>query len=152
MTATAHALVGGAIAASVPIPALGVTLAAASHPLLDMIPHWDFAIGWRKKNKFKLFAEASLDLIVGVTLTYLLFFKFEIFGPVDLWYLLACIFFSLIWDFAQVPYWLLKWNFPPFSTFYKIQHEIQGKAKFPLGIFTQVGTVFGILIALSFFH
>lgn len=152
MTATAHAIVGGAIASSIPDPTIGISLAALSHPLLDMVPHWDFAIGWRTKNKFKLFGQASIDLAVGITLTYLLFFRFQIFGPVDLWYLLACIFFSLVWDFAQAPYWLLKWNFPPFSTFYKVQHEIQGRAKFPLGLLTQVGTVFGILLVLRAFH
>jgi membrane-bound metal-dependent hydrolase YbcI (DUF457 family) len=51
MTATAHALIGGAIAASIPNPALGLPLAAISHPLVDMIPHWDFGLGWRKKKK-----------------------------------------------------------------------------------------------------
>ena len=54
MTATAHVLIGGAIAASVPDPALGITLAALSHPILDMIPHWDFGFGWRKKSKVLL--------------------------------------------------------------------------------------------------
>ena len=51
MTATAHALVGGAIAASAINPAIGLPLAALSHPILDMIPHWDLGIGWRGKNK-----------------------------------------------------------------------------------------------------
>ncbi len=152
MTATAHALVGGAIASSIQNPALGITLATISHPLLDMIPHWDFAIGWRRKSKVKLFLEASADLIVGVTLAYLIFFRFQIFGPVNLWYLLVCIFFSLVWDFAQAPYWLFKWDFPPFSTFYKIQHEIQQRAMLPWGVITQFATVFGIVLVLRTFH
>src|SRR3989338_11360986 len=89
MTATAHALVGGAIAASVINPAIGLPLAALSHPILDMIPHWDLGMGWRKKNKITLFVESSLDLILGIALAYLLFGKF-----VEPIYFLACIFFS----------------------------------------------------------
>ena len=73
MTATAHALVGGAIAASVINPAIGLPLAALSHPILDMIPHWDLGIGWRGKNKVTLFVESALDLIVGILLAYFIF-------------------------------------------------------------------------------
>ena len=55
MTATAHALIGGAIAAGIASQPLGIALALASHPLADLIPHWDFGWGWRKKSKPKLF-------------------------------------------------------------------------------------------------
>jgi len=45
MTLTAHALVGAALAASFSNPAIGIPLAVISHPILDMIPHWDFGRG-----------------------------------------------------------------------------------------------------------
>jgi hypothetical protein len=147
MTATAHALVGGAIAASVNNPALGLTLACISHPLLDMIPHWDLGIGWRKKNKVTLFLESFLDLMLGVFLAYLLFG-----ANVNLVYFLSCIFFSEIWDILMMPYLLFKWNFPPFSTAYNLQHKIQGKAKLPFGILTQAISVVGVVLILRAFH
>ncbi len=150
MTATAHALVGGAIAASISNPAIALPLAALSHPLLDMIPHWDLGLGWRGKNKITLFAESVLDLVVGILLAFFIFGK-----NVDPIYLLSCIFFSEIWDILMMPYLLFNWKFPPFSTAYQFQHKIQKHAKLaflPWGILTQAVTVGGIVIALRFVH
>lgn len=147
MTATAHALVGGAIAAAIPNPMIGLPLAAISHPFLDMIPHWDFGWGWRKKTKVRLFSEAIFDLTLGVILAYLLFGR-----NVDFWYFSGCILLSESWDILQSPYWLLGWKFPPFSSFYNIQHAIQGKAKLPWGILTQAGTVVAISLFLRTLH
>lgn len=142
MTATAHAIVGGAIAASVSNPVLGVTLALISHPLLDMVPHWDAGWGWRNKTKLKLFSQGLFDLLLGFGLAYFLFGQYINFS-----YFFACVFASLIWDLAQTPYWLLNWRFPPFSWCYQFQHSIQGKAKLPWGVLTQVVTV-GLIIVL----
>ncbi len=147
MTATAHALIGGAIAAAIPNPAIGLPLAAATHPILDMIPHWDLGVGWRKKNKVTLFVESMLDLVVGIVLAYLIFGR--LVNPV---YFLACIFFSEIWDVLMMPYLLFKWNFPPFSTSYHFQHKIQTNIKLPWGILTQVFSVTGFALALRFIH
>ena len=148
MTATAHALVGGAIAASFPNnPALGITLSALSHPILDMIPHWDLGIGWRGKNKVTLFIESVLDLVVGIVLAFFLFGK-----SVDPIYFLTCIFFSEIWDILMMPYLLFKWDFPPFNTSYKWQHNIQANIKLPWGILTQVISVYAVVLALRFIH
>lgn len=145
MTITAHALVGGAIAASIPNPVLGITIATLSHPLLDMIPHWDEGWGWRLKSKPRFIAEASIDLALGVLLTYF------IFGPFinNLWYLLAMIFASISWDVAEAPYLFLGWKFPPFSWVYKVQSKIQGKVRLPWGILTQVATVIAVVFLLQ---
>lgn len=143
MTATAHALVGGAIAASVTSPAIGITLAFVSHPLLDMIPHWDLGIGWRKKNKVTLLIESGMDLILGILLAYF------IFGSgVNPFYFLICIFASEIWDIMMMPYILWGWK-KPFKTAYNIQSKMQMNTKTVLaGILTQVGTVVVISLAL----
>lgn len=144
MTATAHALIGGIIAASFQNPAIGLPLAFLSHPIADMIPHWDFGWGWRNKTKFKLFIEATADLGIGTILT------FWIFGSVvDPLYLLAAIFLSESWDILQTPYWLLDWKFPPFSWCYKFQHHIQGKARLPWGILTQAITIIVLAVILQ---
>lgn len=148
MTATAHALIGGAIAASTPNnPALGITLAAISHPVLDFIPHWDFGAGWRKKNKLVLFSQAMADVIFGLVVTYLFFGS--VTNPL---YLAICILISLSWDILQAPYWIFGWKFFPFSTFYKVQHEINKKAKLPWGVLTQAVTVTGVVLALRTIH
>ena len=147
MTATAHALIGGAIAASVPNPALGITLSAISHPIADMIPHWDFGSGWKKKSKALLFFQSCGDLIFGVVLTFLIFGN-----TTNYVYLLACIFISESWDFLQAPYWLFDWKFFPFSTFYRFGHHTNGKAKMPWGIATQAATVIGLILVLRIFH
>lgn len=150
MTATAHALVGGSIAASISNPALAFPLASISHPILDMIPHWDLGLGWRGKNKLTLFAESVLDLIVGIVLAYFIFGR-----NVDPLYFLSCIFFSEIWDILMMPYLLFDWKFPPFSTAYEFQHKIQKHAKLtllPWGILTQAATVTGVVLILRVIH
>lgn len=146
MTATAHALVGGAVAASIHNPALGLTISFASHPFLDMVPHWDFGWGWRKKSKLLLFVEAAGDLILGFVLAYLIFGQFV--G--NFWYFFGCVFAAEVWDIAEAPYWFLNWRFAPFCWIYNIQHNMQGKTKTVLGgIFNQVITISGIIIFLQ---
>lgn len=146
MTATAHALAGGAIAASIQNPALGIALSALSHPLLDLVPHWDFGWGWKQKTKRRLFAESSLDLIVGVGLAYLFFGQ----NSQNLVYFAACIFVSEAWDLLEAPYWFLNWRFPPVSWIYNIQSRMQGKTKTMVeGIATQVVTIALLVLLLQ---
>lgn len=147
MTATAHALVGGAIAASISNPIIGLPLVAISHPLLDMVPHWDFGWGWRTKTKFTLIVQSTLDLILGTVIAYFLFGQ-----HMDKVYFFLSIFLSEVWDMMMAPYWLLNWKFPPFSSFYNFSHTIQGKAKLPWGIITQAGTVVALSLFFRFLH
>jgi membrane-bound metal-dependent hydrolase YbcI (DUF457 family) len=144
MTATAHALVGGAIAASVPDPLIGISLSLLSHPLLDMVPHWDAGWGWRKKTKVRLFTECSIDLLGGTFVAYLLFGQHT-----SLPYFLAAVFASELWDLLEIPYWFFNWRQAPFSWIYKFQHEIQGKLALPWGIVTQVVSVSAIVLLLK---
>ena len=147
MTATAHALVGGMIASALPHnPSLGITLAALSHPILDMIPHWDFGLGWKKKNKALLFFQATGDLIFGIVVTFLFFGK-----TVDPLYLILCILISESWDILQMPYLLWGWKYP-FSYFYEFGHSVDGKANLPWGIITQIASVGGVALALRTIH
>lgn len=143
MTATAHVLIGGAIASTIVNPEVGLSLAFISHPLLDLIPHWDFANHWQVKNKTKLFLESSLDFSFGVLLSYLLFGQ-----QVSLWYFGACVFAAVVFDIIEAPYWF-GWKFAPISLVYNIQSKMQGKAKLPWGIITQIITVTLITIVLQ---
>lgn len=144
MVAAAHALVGGGLAASVSNPNLAIVLATVSHPLLDLVPHWDFGYNWRKKGKLRFFSESVLDLGVGFGLSYLIFGQ-----GLDFWYFSAVIFMSVVWDILEAPYWFLKWRFPPFSSVYNFQSGIQHKLKLPWGILTQVISVFLIIWVLQ---
>lgn len=144
MTATAHALVGGAIASSIQNPALGVALSTVSHPFLDMVPHWDFGWNWREKAKTTFFLQASFDLVFGFTLAYFLFGQ-----SINFWYFSLAVFGSLVWDIVESPYWFFNWRFPPFSWIYNVQSRIQGKLALPWGIVTQVVAVAAIIIILN---
>jgi hypothetical protein len=147
MTATAHCIIGGAIAATFQDPLIGITLSTISHPLLDTVPHWDVGWGWREKSKLRLFAEGGADLGLGLGLAYVMFGQM-----VDPIYLFACLFASVSWDLAEIPYWFWKWQFPPFGWIYKFQSRIQGKAALPWGILTQVGTVAIFLVIFKLLH
>ena len=85
MTLTTHAIVGGAIASLMPAhPWLGLSLAFASHFLLDALPHWDYPIrsssinpkvAARMKYDGELFTDlftiggdAALGIVVALTL------------------------------------------------------------------------------------
>lgn len=144
MIATAHALIGGAIATSIPNPAIGIAMAAVSHPLMDLVPHWDFARGWQDKPKIKLFIESSIDVIVGLVLTFIFFSQ-----GVELKYFAACVLASIIWDFLEVPYWFLKRKIPPFYWIYQIQSRMQGRTGLRWGLISQVVTVVGIIFLLQ---
>lgn len=148
MTATAHALIGGAIAASTSTnPALGITLSAISHPIADLIPHWDFGIGWKKKGKTILLLQSLTDLSFGLILTFLIFGN-----TTNHFYLFLCVLLSESWDILQMPYLLFNWKFLPFSAFYHFGHGTNGKAKMPWGIVTQVASVTGLVLALRVIH
>lgn len=142
MTATAHALMGGAIAASIQNPAIGLPLAALSHPLIDMIPHWDLGIGWKKKSKLGLFWQSSLDLLLGLILTYLIFGRFT-----DITYLAAAVFLSEAWDLLMMPY-ILGLKVFPFTAFYNVQSKWNINTSLPWGILTQGVTVLATLLVL----
>lgn len=147
MTATAHALIGGAIASSLSNPALGISLAAISHPIVDMIPHWDFGVDWKKKSKALLFFQSAGDFIFGVVITFLIFGN-----TTNKLYLLICVLISESWDILQAPYWLFDWKFFPFSTFYEFGHQTGKKATMLWGILTQAATVAGLVLVLRYIH
>lgn len=147
MTATTHALIGGAIAAAIPNPAIGIPLSAISHPIVDMIPHWDFGLGWKKKSKALIFFQSFGDLVLGVSLTFIIFGN-----TTNHLYLLISILISESWDILQMPYLLFNWKFFPFSAFYDFGHYTNRKAKMPWGVLSQVATVIGLVLTLRVLH
>lgn len=73
MFLTTHAVSGGLLATKVKNPLFSFPLIIIAHFLLDAIPHWDFGINYRRRPKIHNFILATLDGLLGLTLTFLLF-------------------------------------------------------------------------------
>ncbi|MDO8451521.1 MAG: hypothetical protein Q7S76_01495 [bacterium] len=157
MTATAHALVAGAIAAKFIVPSLTIPLALASHYVMDIIPHWDFGTNWRKRSKRSTAAVAIADTILGITLAYF-FFGAKV-PPLTLALTVGA---SLLPDWIETPWYIFfarqNKTVPEKSAstierlcyrLYKLQNGCHTKATFPLGAITQIVTVIAILLLLK---
>lgn len=156
MTATAHALVSGAIAAAIPDPYIALPLAFASHFLMDAVPHWDIGTDWRMRPKRNTGMIAIMDTIIGFTVTYFLFA-----GKVDSVFLLSAITVGNLPDWLEAPYYIffasqqrkepsknaLFWEYITYHI-YKIENVFHTKAEFPFGIYTQIATVGFFLLLL----
>lgn len=157
MTATAHALVSAAIVASVPNPAIGLTLAFTSHFIMDVIPHWDFGTNWRSRSKAATGIIAVIDTIIGFTVTYFLFR-----GKVPSALLFAAMSLGNLPDWMEAPYYIFfasqkkeklednasLWEKITYRI-YKIENVFHTKAQFPFGFITQIATVIFFFSLLS---
>ena len=156
MTATAHALVSAAIAASVPNPALSLPLAFASHFVMDVIPHWDFGTNWRSRSKAATGAIAIFDTIIGFTLAYFLFA-----GKVSTPILFLAMSLGNLPDWLEAPYYIFfasqKKDYQKNAAsiletltyrIYRIENLFHTKATFPFGLITQIFTVGFFLLLL----
>jgi hypothetical protein len=156
MTATAHALVSGAIAASVHNPTLALPLALASHYVMDAVPHWDFGTNWRGRSKATTGAIAIFDTILGFTVAYFVFG-----GKVAIPTLFLAVTLGNLPDWLEAPYYIffakhdakgLKQNsgFWEKLTYkiYKLENVFHTKATSPFGIYTQIAVVAFFLLLL----
>jgi hypothetical protein len=157
MTATAHALVSGAIVAAIPDPSISLPLIFTSHFIMDAVPHWDFGTNWRARTKFETGAVAIFDTVLGFTLTYFVFG-----GKVELPLLLLAMSLGNLPDWLEAPYYIFfakqdkkapteKASFWEKLTFriYKMENAFHTKAQFPFGFITQVATVAFFLLLLK---
>lgn len=149
MTATAHALVAGAIAVHVGDPVLASVLAFGSHFIMDAVPHWDIGTNWRSRSKSTTGALALIDTILGITVAYFLFA-----GKAPLPVLALAVFFSLLPDWLETPWYIFFahhkkrepaknagfWEKLAFGI-YKMENSCHAKAQFPIGALTQLVTV-----------
>ena len=156
MTATAHALVSGAIAASVQNPSLAIPLAFVSHFVMDAVPHWDFGTNWRSRTKTKTGVVAIFDTILGFSLAYFLFA-----GKVESLPLILALIAGNLPDWLEAPYYIFfarqdkkqpgggagRWEKLTYAI-YKTENVFHAKAQFPLGIITQAATVGFFLLLL----
>lgn len=157
MTATAHALVAGAIATRFSDPATAALLALTSHFVMDSIPHWDFGTNWRARAKHTTGIFAIVETSAGIALSYYFFGQFL---PFPLW--AVTVVASLIPDWLETPWYIFfahqKKHEPGKSAgaverityaFYKIPNIFHSKAQLPLGLLTQVACVAFFLFLLK---
>lgn len=157
MTATAHALVAGAIASRFSDPLTASLLSLTSHYLMDSVPHWDFGTNWRDRPKHKTGAFAIVETTVGIALSY------YFFGTrLPLWLWASTVFFALIPDWLETPWYIFfahQTKHKPAKnariieklaySLYKLPNVFHSKAQLPLGLVTQVVTVIFFLVALG---
>lgn len=156
MTATAHALVAGAIAAKFSDPATASVLALSSHYIMDSIPHWDFGTNWRMRSKTATGAFAIVETVFGMGLSWYLFG-----GQAPLITFFCALIASLLPDWAEAPWYIFfataKGKGPSkhagviektLFQAYKLQNRFHTKAQFPFGLVTQVATVFFFFVLL----
>lgn len=149
MTATAHALVAGAILTRFQDPLAASLLAFGSHYIMDSIPHWDFGTNWRKRPKSITGLLAIADTLLAFTVAYILFA-----GKVGVVPITMVTVASLLPDWLETPWYILfahqKKHEPGASagiweqiayTIYKFPNMFHTKAQLPLGLLTQIATV-----------
>ncbi len=149
MTATAHAIIGIVIAAKVGDPAIAIPIAIASHIVADAIPHWDMATSRKQKGKAKVMQDATADVILGFTLSFVLLKL--LFPHVDVLYAFIIIIAAQSLDWIMTPYYFWKIDFPPFVWAYKFQKKIEHRLDKPWGIITQVVPLTLLLLWAKFF-
>jgi len=157
MMATAHMLVAGAIATRMTDPVLASSMALASHFMLDSIPHWDFGTNWRKRTKAATGIFASIDMIIGFIIAYLLFH-----GRVPSLVLIPSLIFSVLPDWLEAPWYIFFANPNHVGPkehasllerlafrCYKTTNVAHSKIPFPWGFISQILTVSFFLLLLK---
>lgn len=157
MTATAHALVAGFIASKIPDPVLATTLSFSSHFVMDAIPHWDIGTNWRTRAKSVTGILAVCDTVIGITVTYFVFY-----GKVPFLVLTLAMIASLLPDWLETPWYIFfahpKKHAPSDNAgflekfaykIYKTENLFHTKAQFPFGLLTQIATVLFFLVLLK---
>lgn len=136
MTATAHAIVGAALATVIRDPIVLSVSCLSSHFIMDCIPHWDFGVNWRSRPKLLTGVFAIADTFIGITLAYLLFW-----GKTSAGLIAIGILFAELPDWMEAPWFILKKDsFIKRVAYriYKFQSRFHVKAQLPLGGITQI--------------
>ena len=150
MTATGHAVIGVAIAATISNPIIAIPVALGSHLLADLFPHWDAGTNRSKKSKDRFFVEAAADVILSLAVTF--FLVIYLFPQTDLFYAYIIVFFAQFFDWITAPYLFFKIDKPGiFKWFYEFQKKhFDTRLDKPWGVIGQVALLIILLgIALA---
>ena len=125
--------------ARLPFP-YGLIAAFLSHPLADLIPHWDFNTRQCRRSRLQLALISLTDASAGLLVSWLIFRT-----RLPLPYLLAAVFAAQLLDWLEGPYALFGWRFPPFSWVKTFQRRCHWKLPFPWGLVSQLVVVAAFL-------
>jgi hypothetical protein len=143
MLAATHAIVGAMCATQFGSPAVGLSVAALSHPFLDLFPHWDINTRWAKRSRLHTFLLSAVDSGTGMLIGIVLFGTKE-----NLPFLILTMLVAQWADFLEAPYHFGFENWRFFKGIKKMQHLWHTKAPWPWGFIPQVIILF-IAIWLS---
>ena len=149
MTATGHAVIGLALAASIPNPWIGIPVAIVSHIAADAFPHWDTGTNIvknnpkSKKTHLRFVVESFIDLGLSFILPYLLLLW--LFPNLDLVYAYIMIIAAQGFDWASAPYVFLGFKFPPFTWPIAAQKSFDHRLDKPWGIILQAAILILLL-------
>ncbi|MEK9176109.1 MAG: hypothetical protein AAB520_01555 [Patescibacteria group bacterium] len=146
MTATGHAVIGVAIAATISNPILAIPIALASHIAADLFPHWDTGTNRKSKSLRRFWTDTIFDVLLAIGLT--VFLVRFLFPQTSLIYAFIIVTAASFFDIVTGPYLFFNWNFPPFSWAYKFQKKFDSKLDKPWGIVGQV-TVLAIIVVIA---
>lgn len=168
MILATHAIAGAALAAAMPNrPMLAFVAGAASHFLLDAIPHWDYKLrsSWKDKNNplnddiaigrdfwFDL-TKISGDALIGLILSWFFFRSFFIgHGWLSLLTFVAGVTGGLLPDAFQFAYFKLRspWLTSLQRFHYWIHADYARKLKPLVGVITQTLLIIAIILATKF--
>ena len=142
MTATGHAIMGLALAASIPNPFLGIPIAILSHVACDAFPHWDTGTNMKsnkpstKKTRGQFIAQSFIDLGVSFTLPFILLLT--LFQNVNPIYAYIMIISAQGLDWLSAPRVFLRLDIPPFTWAYSLQGKFDHRLDKPWGIIGQI--------------
>jgi hypothetical protein len=153
MTLTTHAVIGATVASLFPEqPWLAITVAFASHFLLDALPHWDYSVQCLKKdvndptheefvvNPLSLIdlLKISIDFTCGIILALMLLPVSPI--SIGVWLILVGALMGMLPDFLQFIYFKFKPRWvKPFQRLHDFAHtRIRIKYQPVIGITSQV--------------
>lgn len=143
MTASAHAIVGAAIATRIANPLIGLPLAFLSHFAGDKVPHWDPMTNHNTKTRERIILETILDVMLGFALVTLLFVLPHKQDPL---YLYLAMITAQLPDWLETPQTIFHKDFFFSRPNYRLQkwvHDVgfDSRAQAPWGIISQVVVV-----------
>lgn len=137
-----HALLGAAIATSIPNPYVSLPLALASHFITDYVPHWNPHINTELKSQGKISTQSRLIILVDSGLALMLGTLIAAQSLPNLSrfiVIMAACFLAVAPDVMEIPYYFLGMqNIPWIKKLIEFQRSHQWNVKPIWGIITQI--------------
>ena len=153
MLETPHAVVGAAIAAQIPNPAIAIPLAFASHFLLDKMPHWNPHLRTELRTTGKVSNKSTLIIAVDVliaTISTLAIAYQASSNSTHTITILAAALAAILPDIVEGPYFFLGIKSKIVEKWLKFQSSIQFDVAPLPGVVIQICVVIVALAIASY--